>query len=134
MHVTEAVLECTDTGLVDIGLVAHTKWILLGSQGFARRCHVQASGRSFDCGLVLFFCDQLQPVSVVVSELGVVDHLRIDVDAWVDESNGIKVKFNGRSSNDAASNIVVLLLEVIGVNCVVVSGIRLAPNAESVVV
>jgi hypothetical protein len=133
VHATETILECTDTGLVDIRLVTYTKGIFFSSQGFASRCHVQASGRSLDGGLVLFFCDQFKSICVVVSKLGIIDHLRIDVDTRVDESNGVEMKFNGRSSKAAASNLVILLLEVVGKDCVVMSSVRLAPDAKPVV-
>jgi hypothetical protein len=133
MHVTETVLECTDTGFVDVRLIAYTKWIFLRSQGPARRCHLQASGRSLNCGLVLFFSNQSKSVRVVVSKLRVMNHLRINIDTWVNESNSIDVKFNSRPRKVSASDLVVLLLEVVGVDCVVMSSVRLAPDAYSVV-
>jgi hypothetical protein len=133
VHVTETVLECTNTCFVDVRLIAYTKWIFLRSQGLASRCHFQASGRSLDCGLVLFFSNQSKSVRVVVSKLGEMNHLRIDIDTWVNESNSIDMKFNSRSSKASSSDLVVLLLKVVGVDCVVMSSVRLAPNAKLVV-
>jgi hypothetical protein len=129
MHVTETVLECTNTGFVDVRLIAYTKRVFLRSQGPARRCHFQASGRSLNCGLVLFFRNQSDSIRVVVSKLGVMDHLRIDIDAWVNKSNSVKMKLNSRSSKASAGDLVVLLLEVVGVDRVVMSSVRLAPDA-----
>lgn len=58
------------------------------------RCHVLALRRRSDAGFVLRSVDDLDAICVVVRELGVKDHLRIDINACVDKSDSVNVKWH----------------------------------------
>jgi hypothetical protein len=132
VHIFKTEPECIRTGFVNVWLVSYTKRILFSSQYLACRRHVQASGRGCDCRLVLFLCDGLNSICIIGSKLGIVDHLSVDFDARVDESNSVDVELNSGPSDTAVSDFIVLLLKVVGIDCVVMSSVRLAPNTEAV--
>jgi hypothetical protein len=78
--------------------------------------------------------DGLDTVCVVVGKFGIEDHLGVNVNASVDEADGIKVDGNdGGVVENACDNLVVLLLEVVGCVSGPVTAVGLAPDADTVV-
>jgi hypothetical protein len=80
----------------------------------------------------LLFSNGLESISVIKGELRKVDHLGVNIDAWINETNSVDVQFNDRTGDTAISDAIVLLLKVIGVYGTIVSLVRLAPDAEAV--
>jgi hypothetical protein len=76
--------------------------------------------------------DGLDAVGVVARVLGVVDHLGVDVDAGIDEADGVDVDGDIGWGKGAVGQEVVLCLEVVGENGAVVAVVGLAPDAEAV--
>jgi hypothetical protein len=76
--------------------------------------------------------DGFDAVGIVARVLGVVDHLGVDVDAGIDEADGVDVDGDVGQGKRAVGEEVVLCLEVVGEDGAVVAVVGLAPDAEAV--
>jgi hypothetical protein len=133
VHVGEAVLVCVGAGGVDVGLIADAIGVFCNSQGSACCCHVLACGRCRNGGGVLLVGDGLDTVGVVVGELRVEDHLRVDIDASVDEADSIDMQLDSGAVEAATGDFVVLFHEVVGGVSTPVTAVGLTPDTEAVV-
>lgn len=76
--------------------------------------------------------DGLDAVCVVSGIFGIVHHLRVDVDACVDEAEGFDVERDGRCIRLVGGDEIVLLVEVVCGDGAVVASVGLTPDAEAV--
>jgi hypothetical protein len=91
VQIGEAVVIRALARFVNIRLIANTIRVFFRSQTPARRRHIQASRPSGNSRVVLRLRDRINAICVVVSKLGVVDHLRVDVNAGIDETDSVDV-------------------------------------------
>jgi hypothetical protein len=134
VHGREAEVECALARLIHLSYIPNTVRIFRRGEGTARRRHVLALRRRGDGSFVLCLVDGFDSVSVVVCELGVVDHLRVDVDAGVDEADGVNVEGDGGVVGCTGDDEVVLGLEVGSGVGEPVASVGLTPDAKASVV
>jgi hypothetical protein len=134
VHSREAEVECALACLIHLSYIPNTIRIFRRGEGTARRCHVLALWGRGDGSFVLRLVDSVDSVGVVVCEFGVVDHLGVNVDACVDEANGVDVEGDGGVVGFAGGDEVVLGLEVGSGVGEPVASIGLTPDAKASVV
>tara|TARA_R110002003_G_scaffold1815_3_gene23535 strand:- start:5895 stop:6416 length:522 start_codon:yes stop_codon:yes gene_type:complete len=132
VHVRETKVKSTLARPVYIRLVPHAIWIFGSRKRTTRRRHVSAHWVRGDGGVVVFLADGLDAVGVVARVLGVVNHLGVDVDAGIDEADGVDVDGDIGQGKRAVGEKVILCLEVVGEDGAVVAVVGLAPDAEAV--
>jgi hypothetical protein len=134
VHSREAKVKSALARFIHLGYIPNTIRVFRRRKTSTRRRHILALWRRGDGSFVLCLVDSVDAIGVVVRKLGVVDHLGVNVDACVDEADGVDVEGDGGVVGFAGGDEVVLGLEVGSGVGEPVASVGLTPDAEAGVV